>query len=190
IDDNADHPCFVNLWLDDTHTPWVPGGDELNGDKAKRPNAEPNFRRVLTDMDRQIGRLLNALQARRGKRETLVLFLGDNGALPTFGQNRTGGLRGSKLSLYEGGVRVPCIAWRPGRIPAGCVNDKTVFAAVDFFPTLCAIAGVKLPDGYVSDGEDLSRVLAGETVARTKPIFWEYGRNEKSFAYPQEKVHR
>jgi len=190
LDRHPDQPCFVNLWLDDTHTPWVPSADELDGNRVKAGNSAGNFRRVLTEMDRQLGRLLEALRRSGRSRETLVLFLGDNGPLPTFNQSRTGGLRGSKLSLYEGGIRVPCIAWWPGRVPANRVNDATVFAAVDFFPTLCEVAGAALPDGYTSDGENLSSALFGEMPERTTPLFWEYGRNDTSFAYPPDARHR
>jgi N-sulfoglucosamine sulfohydrolase len=190
VDAHTDRPCFVNLWLDDTHTPWVPSGDELDGEKVKAGNSEKSFRRVLTEMDRQIGRLLEALRQPGRKRETLVLFLGDNGPLPTFGQTRAGGLRGSKLSLYEGGIRVPCIAWWPGRVPADHVNQSTVFSAVDFFPTLCGVADAAVPEGYASDGENLSSALFGATPKRSRPLFWEYGRNATSFAYPQDAMHR
>jgi arylsulfatase A-like enzyme len=190
LDSHEDQACFVNLWLDDTHTPWVPEADELNGDKPKAGTGKRNLRRVLTEMDRQIGRLIDELKARRERRETLVLLLGDNGPLPTFDQTRTAGLRGSKLSLYEGGIRVPLIAWWPGRVPANRVNDQTVVAAVDLFPTLCAIGACALPKGVQFDGEDLSKTLLGETQFRSKPLYWEYGRNETSFAYPKEAHHR
>ncbi len=190
MDEHPDQPCFVNLWLDDTHTPWVPGEDQLDGGKAKAGNSEANFQRVLTDMDKQMGRLLAALRDRGSRRQTLVLFLGDNGPLPTFGQSRTTGLRGSKLSLYEGGIRVPCIAWWPGQTPEGVVNETTVLSAVDFLPSLATIARAKLPDGYVSDGEDLSAALRGESPARAKALYWEYGRNDTSFAYPRMPRHR
>jgi arylsulfatase A-like enzyme len=140
-------------------------------------------------MDRQLGRLLDAL--RTSKRPTLVVFLGDNGPLPTFDQRRTAGLRGSKLSLYEGGVRVPGIAWGPGLVKAGVTNRETVFSTVDVFPSLCKLAGAELPKGYASDGEDLSAALLGtSSPKRTRPLFWEYGRNNKSFAYPREAKHR
>ena len=190
IDANPNKPSFVNLWLDDTHTPWIPNTDEISGRRAKSGDSRHNFTSVLAEMDTQIGRLLDELRNRQERRETLVLFLSDNGPLPTFGQTRTGGLRGSKLSLYEGGIRVPCIAWWPGRIPANRVNDRTVLAAVDFLPTLCTLAGGKLPEGYVGDGEDLSTAILGETPLRTKTLFWEYGRNDKSFAYPKSERHR
>jgi arylsulfatase A-like enzyme len=188
LDANRDRPCLVNLWLDDPHTPWVPtAGDQAVGKKGQavgRENTPARLRGVLTEMDRQVGRLLDALRERQG-RPTVVLFLSDNGPLPTFDRQRTAGLRGSKLSLYEGGIRVPCIAWGPGVVPAGTTNDATVLAAVDLFPTLCKLCGAELPAGYKSDGEDLSAALVGKTPTRTKTLYWEYGRNDKSFAYPK-----
>ena len=183
-------PCFVNLWLDDTHTPWVPNSREMSGEKPKAGESDANFRGVLTEMDRQMGRLLERLRMPGGKRDTLVLFLGDNGPLPNPAQARSGGLRGSKLSLYEGGIRVPCISWWSTRVPSGRLNSTSVLSTVDFFPTLCAIAGAKLPDQYASDGENLGSALLGDSPVRTKPLYWEYGRNEKSFAYPKDRIHR
>src|SRR5690606_5794866 len=132
------------------------------------------------------GRLLDALRERKGDRPTIVLFLSDNGPMPPFPvQKRTAGLRGSKLSLYEGGIRLPFFAWSPGLIPAGRTNDTTVLAAVDLFPTLCQIASAELPVGYFSDGEDMSEALLGKaSPARTRPLFWEYGRSTDGFAFP------
>ncbi|HEY2158328.1 MAG TPA: sulfatase-like hydrolase/transferase [Isosphaeraceae bacterium] len=188
---NPDRPCFVNLWLDDTHTPWVPSADDQAVGKAGRtvgkPDTPERLRGVLKAMDAQMGRLLEALRAAKSDRPTLVLFLGDNGPLPTFAQRRAGGLRGSKLSLYEGGIRTPFIAWGPGIVPAGVTNDATVLAAVDLLPTLAGLCEAPLPAGHAPDGEDLGAALRGESPRRTRPLFWEYGRNEKSFAYPAGK---
>jgi len=181
---NGDKPCFVNLWLDDTHTPWVPSAE----DQARMtPNSQAMYKKVTAEMDRQLGRMLDAL--RKSDRPTLVLFLGDNGPLPTFDQKRTAGLRGSKLSLYEGGVRVPFLAWGPGLVKPGLVNDATVLSSLDVLPSVCHLAGVAPPkDG---DGEDLSAALLGQaTPKRTRPLFWEYGRNDTAFAYPRDAKHR
>jgi arylsulfatase A-like enzyme len=175
----ANQPCFVNLWLDDTHTPWVPEAG------ATGPNARKSYVAVLKEMDRQLGRLLEALRAGTDSRPTLVVFIGDNGPLPTFNQERTAGLRGSKLSLYEGGIRVPCIAWQPGTVPAGRVDETSVFTAWDFFVTFSARAGAALPASHTSAGEDFSKALRGQSVERTKPLCWEYGRDTNSFSFPQ-----
>jgi arylsulfatase A-like enzyme len=185
---HPDKPCFVNLWLDDPHTPWVPTAADQRpgkgGRTAGKENTPARLRGVLVETDKQIGRLLAALRERKSARPTVVLFLSDNGPLPTFEQKRTAGLRGSKLSLYEGGIRVPFIAWGPGVVPAGVTNDTTVLAAVDLSPTLASLCGSALPKDYAPDGEDLGAALRGQAPARTKPLFWEYGRNDKSFAYP------
>jgi arylsulfatase A-like enzyme len=170
-------PCFVNLWLDDPHTPWVPAED-------RKGDTRENLNRVMIEVDRQVGRLLDEVRRLDAARKTLVIFASDNGPLPTFDRARTVGLRGSKLSLYEGGIRVPFIAWAPRLVPAGCTNDATVLAGVDLFPTLCKLCGAAPPQGYQSDGEDLSAALLGKVSERSKPLFWEYGRNEKFFRYP------
>jgi arylsulfatase A-like enzyme len=123
---------------------------------------------------------------------TLVLFTGDNGPLPTYDHRRTGGLRGSKLSLFEGGIREPLIAWWPGRIRGGQVNERTVLSALDLLPSLCSIAGASIPREIAAklDGEDLSIAITGGQPSRTRPLFWEYGRNTNSFAFPGQALDR
>ena len=71
-------------------------------------------------------------------------------------------------------MRVPFLVRWPGRTPAGLKNDATAFTAVDLLPTLCAAANVELPDDYHGDGENLLEALKGQSVARTRPIFWEW----------------
>jgi arylsulfatase A-like enzyme len=181
-------PCFVNLWLDDPHTPWVPSAEDQQIGKQGRATGKGDtlerLAQVLMEMDRQVGRLLEAIRSRDADRPTLVLFLSDNGPLPSFDRKRTVGLRGSKLSLYEGGIRVPLIAWGPGLAPGGIVNDTTVLAAVDLFPSIAALCGAELPNDLAPDGEDLSAALRGKSPDRSRPLYWEYGRNENSFSYP------
>jgi arylsulfatase A-like enzyme len=172
-------PCFINLWPDDVHTPWVPNEDAPRGDAPK------NFRAVLAEYDRQIGRLFDALRAEGIDTNTLAIFTSDNGALPTFKGARSGQFRGSKLSLYEGGIRVPFIVRWPGHTPAGKVDDVSVLTALDLFPSLCARAGVPLPREATLDGRNLSRVFTnGLGSVAAAPMLWEYGRNEQFFKYP------
>jgi arylsulfatase A-like enzyme len=116
--------------------------------------------------------------------QTLVIFTSDNGALPTFKGSRSAGLRGSKLSLYEGGIRMPFLVRWPGHTPADRVDADTVIAGVDLFPTLCRIAGAELPPKQNFDGQDMTEALRGNTIERQKPLFWEYGRNNEFFRYP------
>lgn len=181
-------PCFVNLWFDDVHTPYRPkeGPDDRT--------LKSRYELVLEETDRQIGRLLDALRDMGLERNTLIFLAGDNGPEPSFERERTLGLRGMKWSLYEGGIRTPFIVRWPGVVPSGVVNDQTVLCSVDLFPTLCRIAGVKLPEGASFDGEDMTAAFKGGTIKRSKTLFWEYGRKPpmpgqkgiRLFPYPAE----
>lgn len=177
-------PAFINVWLDDVHTPWVP--DEMSqvpGEPRKETPAK--LKRVAVEMDRQMGRLLAGIRELGIENNTLVIFASDNGALPTFQGSRSAGLRGSKLSLYEGGIRLPFIAWWPGTVPAGRTNEDTVIAAVDMLPTFVSLASAKLPKEAALDGEDVGGTLRGESMQRKRTLFWEYGRNNEAFRFPQ-----
>ncbi len=177
-------PCYVNLWPDDVHTPWVP---EDAGFKRRQESdeGEPRFQKVLAEYDRQVGRLLDGLKALGMDKNTIVIFTSDNGPMPAFEGSRTAGLRGSKVSLYEGGTRMPFIIRWPGHTPAGKVNETTVLNATDLFQMFCHLADTTMPNSNSFDGEDLSDVFFGKTPMRKKEMLWEYGRNNTSFGYPK-----
>src|SRR5262249_14977165 len=118
---HKDGPCFVNLWLDDVHTPWIPNEAAT---KEKNPNVPTNLIPVGEEMDRQIGRLMDGLKKLGIDDKTLVIFSSDNGPYPHLA-GRTQGLRGCKFSLYEGGTRLPLIVRWPGVTPAGEVDETT-----------------------------------------------------------------
>ncbi len=182
---NQGSASFINLWLDDVHTPWIPDPEAM---ETHPRNSEkiPNLQKVLVEVDVQIGRLMAGLKALGLDKNTLVIFTSDNGPLPAFGDRRTVGLRGTKLSLYEGGIRMPFIVRYPGQVPAGQVNETAVMTATDLFPTFCKITQSTLPTPERMDGEDVSVAWFGKKFARKKPIYWEYGRNHVSFIYPPD----
>jgi N-acetylgalactosamine-6-sulfatase len=152
---------------------------------------------VITDGDNAVGKILAALEEAGVARNTLVMFSSDNGPEWTganegaardahtqaqgydtyYSVGDTGGLRGRKRSLFEGGVRVPFIVRWPGLTPAGATNNTTLLTAVDLLPTLCAAAGVALPEDYRGDGENLLPALEGKAARRTRPIFWHWTGN-------------
>ena len=83
---------------------------------------------------------------------------------------------------------MPLIAWQPGKVKAGHVDETTVISGLDFFPTFSALAGATaVPKG---DGENMAAALTGDKVERETALFWEYGRNSNSFAYPRDVENR
>jgi arylsulfatase A-like enzyme len=182
---HRNQPCYVNIWPDDVHTPWVPSQERLT-EYPNGPEEQRKFSAVLDEYDRQVGRLLAGLKELGLEDNTLLIFSSDNGPLPTFGGRRAAGLRGSKLSLYEGGIRMPFIVRWPGHAPAGRLDEQSVLHGVDLFPSVCAVAGVPVPEGVALDGQDVSATWFGKPAGpRTQPLFWEYGRNDDAFAYPR-----
>jgi arylsulfatase A-like enzyme len=146
-----------------------------------QPTPHAAFAAMVTRMDRDIGRLTDLLRARGIDRRTLVLFTSDNGphqeagADPVFFKS-SGGLRGIKRDLYEGGIRVPMIARWTGSIPAGQVSQH-VWAHWDLLPTLAEIAGAWTPTSL--DGMSMARALRGEPQPTHTFLYWEF--HERGF---------
>jgi arylsulfatase A-like enzyme len=181
---NKGTPCFVNLWPDDMHTPWV-GNSEEQKLFPDGESSEKNFRTVLIEYDKQMGRLLEGLKKLGIANNTIVIFTSDNGPAPSFRGSRAGNYRGCKASLYEGGMRMPFIVWSPDRlVPKGKTDRTSVVSALDMFASLCRIAGAPLPDRFKTDGVDMSRALLGDPQSRSKAICWEYRRNDNN-AFPK-----
>jgi len=176
---------YVHIWPCDVHDPYRAHPELL--EKYKRFSAnhyQQTFNAVLDELDRQVGRVLDTLESMGVADNTIVTLTGDNGptAWPSYYKEKldppgsSGGLRGRKWSLYEGGLREPFLVRWKGTVPAGVVDDTTIVTAVDMFPTICGMAGVKPPQTNF-DGEDLGPAFRGKRKQRTKPIFWEYGRH-------------
>jgi arylsulfatase A len=156
-------PFFLYLAHTGPHTPLhveeqfrgqSPGG--LYGDVVER-------------LDWSTGEILSALQKLGIEKNTLVVFLSDNGPWIPRGEN--GGiatpLRNGKGSTYEGGLRVPCIACWPNTVPSGKVCDEMV-TAMDFLPTFSGLAGCgPLPEKRITDGKDILPLLKAESGAVT-----------------------
>lgn len=130
---------------------------------------------MITRFDRDVGRLLDELDALGLAEDTLVLFTSDNGAAGSFEPivtpfDPSGPLRGFKGSLYEGGVRVPAIARWPGVIEAGSESDYP-WTFWDVLPTFAELAGADTPGGL--DGRSFLPVLRGEEQATPEFLYWE-----------------
>jgi N-acetylgalactosamine-6-sulfatase len=193
-------PFFINLWIHEPHTPHYPKPKYLKQFSHLKDERSEIYAAVLAHADARIGELLATLDRLKLANDTLVIFSSDNGPEntgrasrrhiddestgPGFGSfasvGTTGGLRGRKRSLLQGGIGVPLIARWPGRIAKGRIDDTTPITAVDLLPTFCTIAGAHLPKGYTPDGVDQSAALFGKpSSTRGKAIFWQWNSATK-----------
>jgi arylsulfatase A-like enzyme len=168
---------FVNAAADARQT----GPDEPSLGYRSQPAPHAVFAAMITRMDRDVGRIVDVLRARGMAERTLVIFTSDNGphreggADPEF-FNSSGGLRGIKRDMYEGGIRVPMIASWPGTIPAGRVSEYAA-AHWDLFPTFAELAGLPAPKGL--DGVSIARALRGSPQPPHEFMYWEF--HERGF---------
>ena len=164
---------FVNATADAKST----GPDDTTSlGYRSQPAPHAAFAAMITRMDRDIGRLVDLLAARGIDRRTLVLFMSDNGPHREGGGdpaffNSSGGLRGIKRDLYEGGIRVPMIARWTGTVPAGRVSDQP-WAHWDILPTVADIVGVRPPRNL--DGLSMARALRGGKQPTHEFFYWEF----------------
>ena len=140
------------------------GRQDLTGEQIKQ-----KYREMVVEMDRGVGSILDTLNRLGIAERTLVLFFSDNGATPD-GSN--GVLRGHKSSVWEGGHRVPAIAWQPGTITAGGETDQLA-TTMDIWPTLAELSGARAQPDRPLDGISLVPVLQGSSVERG-PVYWSF----------------
>ena len=155
IERNKDEPFFLYLPHTMLHTP-LGVSEEFKGSSNWGEYGD-----AIQELDHNVGRVLDALKRLKIAENTLVIYASDNGRGP--GRNPNQKIRGRKLSTYEGGIRVPAIAWGPGLgLPAG-IEASAVTRAMDWYPTIATFAGIKVPEDRVIDGRDIAPVLKGET---------------------------
>lgn len=176
LEKNRDRPFFLYL------TPTIPHFKlqiPSLGDYAGKADWKQTSRiraAMIARLDEDMGALLDKLTALGLREKTLVLFSSDNGPTGERGVeldffNSTGGLRGQKRDLYEGGIRVPLLAWWPGTIPANAVTPQ-IAASWDLLPTIAAVADIPAPAGL--DGVSLLPVLEGKSASLARSfLYWE-----------------
>ena len=118
--------------------------DDLNRVSEKLDPLRRAFAAKVVGLDQSIGRVLQFLDELEIADQTLVIFMTDHGGDPKYGGSNLP-LRGQKATLYEGGIRVPCIVRWPGRIQPGRVTNQ-VACAVDWYPTLMSLCGEQQDD--------------------------------------------
>ncbi|MEM7698635.1 MAG: sulfatase-like hydrolase/transferase [Verrucomicrobiota bacterium] len=158
---------------------------QVRGDPARRTEEEgwnrwkaadeteriEKYRGMTLPIDEGVGQIREKLISLGIEERTLVIFFSDNGAAVSDFPSGSPELRGNKGSVYEGGHKVPFVAWWPRTIEAGSVND-TPTISLDIMPTLLSLAGVASPPDRKLDGVDLSALLLNRGMLEERPLFW------------------
>jgi arylsulfatase A-like enzyme len=184
---HKDGPFFLYLPHFAVHSPHEAKPDLIEKFKPKPPvggHSNPTYAAMIASVDESVGRLMAELDALKIADKTVLIFSSDNGGVGGYARAgiKGGGsatdnapLRGGKGMLYEGGVRVPYIFRRPGRIAAGRVCDVPI-NSVDLYPTLLEIAGAEADPSYALDGTSYAPILSngGKTTTPRPPLFWHF----------------
>jgi N-acetylgalactosamine-6-sulfatase len=172
-------PFFLYVAYTAPHTPY-------QGPEDKKPEPVPQedynkgsretFAAMVERMDQGVGRILKTLSDAGLTDNTLVVFMSDNGA------NRTGNnslFSGYKGNLFEGGIRVPCIAKWPGVLARGVVSDQPCMT-MDFSRSIVRASGTKPPAGREFDGMDILQTVATNQPIQKRTLFWRARRGERT----------
>ncbi|MBX3117923.1 MAG: arylsulfatase [Fimbriimonadaceae bacterium] len=162
-------------WVEKFPKEWDPA--PYLGQSGYLPNLRPRatYAAMIAYLDHTVGEILKALEVSGTKDNTLVIFTSDNGATFNGGVDReffesNGILRAGKMSLYEGGIRVPFVASWPGKIQPGTTSDH-VSVCYDALATLCDVTGVRAPK---NDGLSYAKALVGKSSAKRDYVYFEY----------------
>ena len=175
---NKDRPFCLYLAHEAIHNPVQVPGDPVRRTTEKWTRWKPEnesqrvakLKGMTLPIDDGMGQLMELLVELELQSNTLMLFFSDNGASADFPSGDPK-LRGRKGSVYEGGHRVPFIAWWPGKINAGRVSDQLAIT-LDVMPTVCGLAGVKGDATRAYDGVDLSNLLLNSQPLPPRPLYW------------------
>ncbi len=177
IERHRDQPFYLYYSMSHVHAKILPTPDSAPGTQDPFKLYQDN----VAYMDKLVGKLVAELDRLKLRDNTLIIFAGDNGtAVPWYPRCTINGgkdLSGHKATMLECGALVPCIANWPGRVPAGQVTEGLINIC-DFYPTLAAVAGAKLPAGVTMDGRDFAPQLFGQSPLWPRDwIFVELGRH-------------
>lgn len=185
-------PAFNARYKQFTRGPVVPipsGGKEPPW-ALLVPRGPGEYYANISWLDTQLGRLLQQLEAKGLTHNTLVVFASDNGPVTDRWQawhevnahGSTGGLRGRKHYLYEGGIRVPAIVRLPGTVEPGTIID-TPITGLDWFATVAELTGAEAAAALPQDGSSMLSALRGDPAPEERTLFWAMaGRGELEYA--------
>jgi arylsulfatase A-like enzyme len=197
-------PFYCHVAFSAPHYPlnesadWVKPYEGLFDDPSRR-----RFAGAMTHMDDSVGRIIEAIDEAGIADQTLVIFISDNGGQESWdasvqeyngryaphtrlGDNSP--LRGWKVDLYEGGIRVPALAWWPDRLAPG--KTEATLSVYDLLPTLARLAGASLPAGLELVGRDMWPALAGEDFPSSRTFYIRTGEAMTIRSGPWKLIHK
>jgi arylsulfatase A-like enzyme len=186
IEQHKEEPFFLYLPHSMPHVP-LAASDAFRG-KTERGL----FGDVIAEIDWSVGQVLSTIDRLGLDERTLVLFTSDNGPWLSYGDHagQAAPLREGKGTTFEGGVRVPCVARWPEKIPAGRVCREPAMT-IDILPTVARLAGAPLPADRIIDGRDVWPLLAGENDARSphEALYFYWGGELQAVRSGRWKLH-
>jgi arylsulfatase A-like enzyme len=173
-------PFFISLQYTSPHWPWQKPGDPAYADSTSMSSGgdRETYIKMVQNLDENIGRVLAALEKAGLKDNTMIIFTSDNGGERYSSMTP---LRGSKLDLYEGGIRVPAFVRWPGKIKPGSVTDHLAIT-MDWTVTILDAAQADV-DGMQFDGMSLLPLLKGTGDKLERNLYWRITNRERWEAY-------
>ena len=188
---HKDKPFFLYVSHLAVHFPWqgpsdpphrVEGKDYTNdkwGIIPNKNNVSPHVKAMVESVDSGVGMIMKTLSSLGLEENTLVIFTSDNGGYTHYADSHfnissNGPLRGQKTEIYEGGHRVPFIAYWPGKIAPGSKSDEVIMT-MDMFPTFLNLADVEIPVNVKLDGINVLPQILGNEILQTRSVCWKIG---------------
>lgn len=175
INTNKKNPFLLYIAHEAVHNPMQgPTSPILRGPNKQKKNKDivgsEVYKEVIAELDISVGKIIQTVKRAGISDNTLIIFTSDNGPMPL---SSAGVLRGIKGSLYEGGHRVPTIAWWPNKIKSHSINNQLT-SSLDVMPTILSLTGASVPKGHKLDGIDLMPTLLGQAETH-RELFWRNG---------------
>lgn len=168
IENNKHNPFFLYLAHPMPHVP-------LAASAAFRGKSELGlFGDVIMELDWSVGEIMKSLDRNKLSANTILIIMSDNGPWLRFGNHAgsSGGFRGGKMTIWDGGTRVPCIIRWPGKVAAGSINSK-LLTNMDILPTLLQISHAPQPENKI-DGLSFAELLLGRSAKGPREVFYYY----------------
>jgi arylsulfatase A-like enzyme len=181
-------PFFLSLQFSAPHWPWQAPGDgayPAGYNAWKEGGSVQVYKKMVEHMDSVIGSIMETVRKQGLEKNTVIIFTSDNGGEK---YSNMGGLKQKKMTLWEGGIRVPAILYWPGQIKAGIETEQPVIT-MDWTATILALAGVKPDPAFPLDGIDIVSLVKEGSDKKEREFYWRVfqRRNQKAICQGEWK---